>query len=348
MQVKSCPTTDLPPGISGDLVEKEPEEEVEQSCVEEQRSSVDSSITEGELVSLSTWRRHDEADSNFCDIDSPSSCVDCVYVDLTKNPERYTGYSGHASRRVWASIYEENCFSPSKATTKPPAFSSAFGQSQLGEMCLEKRAFYRVVSGLHASITIHLAANYPLDKKDPAAAFLPGSGEAWGPNMELFHQRFDPELTEGQGPYWLKNLYFVYLLELRALAKASDYLSRQTYFTGRQEEDKETVIAVKELLNLISSFKDHFDETSMFTGGLQANVNITCTLMDIELFFLAQELKQEFQGHFRNISRVMDCVGCDKCKLWGKLQVNHCFCAWTCFPRVEFNTFNEFFYPEQF
>jgi len=122
--------------------------------------------------------------------------------------------------------------------------------------------------------------------------------------MELFHQRFDSELTEGQGPYWLKNLYFVYLLELRALAKASDYLSRQTYFTGRQEEDKETVIAVKELLNLISSFKDHFDETSMFTGGLQAD-----------------ELKQEFQGHFRNISRVMDCVGCDKCKLWGKLQV---------------------------
>jgi len=306
-QVKSCPTTDLPPGISGDVmetVEKEHNDESEESCVEERRSSVDSSITEGELVSLSTWRRHDEADSTFCEIDSPSSCIDCVYVDLTKNPERYTGYSGHASRRVWASIYEENCFSPSKATTKPPAFSSAFGQSQLGEMCLEKRVFYRVVSGLHASITIHIAANYPLDKKDPAAAFLPGSGETWGPNMELFHQRFDPEHTEGQGPYWLKNLYFVYLLELRALAKASDYLSRQTYFTGRQEEDQETVIAVKELLSLISTFKDHFDETSMFAGGLQAD-----------------ELKVEFQGHFRNISRVMDCVGCDKCKLWGKLQV---------------------------
>ncbi len=28
-----------------------------------------------------------------------------------------------------------------------------------------------------------------------------------------------------------------------------------------------------------------------------------------------------FQNKFRNISRVMDCVGCDKCKLWGKLQV---------------------------
>ena len=29
----------------------------------------------------------------------------------------------------------------------------------------------------------------------------------------------------------------------------------------------------------------------------------------------------EFQEHFKNITRVMDCVGCDKCKLWGKLQV---------------------------
>ena len=23
---------------------------------------------------------------------------------------------------------------------------------------------------------------------------------------------------------------------------------------------------------------------------------------------------------FKNITRIMDCVGCDKCRLWGKLQ----------------------------
>ena len=33
------------------------------------------------------------------------------------------------------------------------------------------------------------------------------------------------------------------------------------------------------------------------------------------------KLKQEFRHHFRNISRIMDCVGCEKCRLWGKLQV---------------------------
>jgi ERO1-like protein alpha len=32
------------------------------------------------------------------------------------------------------------------------------------------------------------------------------------------------------------------------------------------------------------------------------------------------ELKRQLQATFQNITRVMDCVGCEKCKLWGKLQ----------------------------
>lgn len=32
-------------------------------------------------------------------------------------------------------------------------------------------------------------------------------------------------------------------------------------------------------------------------------------------------LKLQLQAHFQNITAVMDCVGCDKCKLWGKLQL---------------------------
>ncbi|XP_065919245.1 uncharacterized protein [Dysidea avara] len=33
------------------------------------------------------------------------------------------------------------------------------------------------------------------------------------------------------------------------------------------------------------------------------------------------ELKSQFKQRFRNISRIMDCVGCEKCRLWGKVQV---------------------------
>ena len=32
-------------------------------------------------------------------------------------------------------------------------------------------------------------------------------------------------------------------------------------------------------------------------------------------------LKRQLQSHFQNITAAMDCVGCDKCKLWGKLQL---------------------------
>lgn len=31
--------------------------------------------------------------------------------------------------------------------------------------------------------------------------------------------------------------------------------------------------------------------------------------------------QNDFKAHFKNISRIMDCVGCSKCRLWGKLQV---------------------------
>lgn len=31
-------------------------------------------------------------------------------MDLTLNPERYTGYKGRSAHRIWHSIYKENCF----------------------------------------------------------------------------------------------------------------------------------------------------------------------------------------------------------------------------------------------
>ena len=58
-------------------------------------------------------------------------------------------------------------------------------------------------------------------------------------------------------------------------------------------------------LSNFRKFPDHFEEGSLFTGGLDS-----------------KKLKHEFKHHFRNISRIMDCVGCDKCRLWGKLQVS--------------------------
>jgi hypothetical protein len=162
------------------------------------------------------------------------------------------------------------------------------------DTCLEKRAFYRLVSGLHSSINIHLCASY-LHKGN---FNLP---DRWGPNPAEFKRRFDPATTNGQGPQWLKNLYFIYLVELRAITKAADYLEKQVYFTGpTTKNDTETKMAVIDILNIARSFPNHFDETQLFKGNSQ--------------------LKEQFQLKFRNITRIIDCVGCDKCRLWGKVQ----------------------------
>ena len=84
-----------------------------------------------------------------------------------------------------------------------------------------------------------------LDRLAPGAA-------KWGPNPAEFHRRFDPETTWGQGPSRLKNLYFVYLLELRALAKAAPYLARLEYFTGNEEEDRAVRQAISDVLKVIT------------------------------------------------------------------------------------------------
>lgn len=35
---------------------------------------------------------------------------DMHYVNLERNPERYTGYKGDSALKVWKCIYQENCF----------------------------------------------------------------------------------------------------------------------------------------------------------------------------------------------------------------------------------------------
>ena len=71
-----------------------------------------------------------------------------------------------------------------------------FSKDTLGDMCLEKRAFYRAVSGLHSSISIHLCSNYLLSESE-GSPFAPAA-KKFGPNLEEFQSRFDPERTNGQ------------------------------------------------------------------------------------------------------------------------------------------------------
>jgi ERO1-like protein beta len=99
-------------------------------------------------------------DSDFCFLDDTT---EGEYVDLSLNPEQYTGYAGPSAAKVWRSIYEENCFGLSKmnlmtGTSSAPvslpdsmlnAFKDADSETETGASgeCLEKRVYYKIVSG---------------------------------------------------------------------------------------------------------------------------------------------------------------------------------------------------------
>ena len=211
------------------------------------------------------------------------------YINLVANPERYTGYKGEHAHRIWAAVYGQSCF----ASPGGPSLLKA----ELAR-CTEKRVFYRLISGMHASISAHLVGDWLLDE---------ARGE-WGPNMPEFRRRFvdDPEAGER-----VANLYFAYLFVLRAVTKAAPLLADPAqYDTGLPDEDARTRELVRGLLG-----RD---------GGAGVLLREACPLpFDEGRLWRGEEgpaLRRQLQSAFQNITRVMDCVGCEKCKLWGKLQ----------------------------
>uniref|UniRef100_A0A8C8G8V4 Endoplasmic reticulum oxidoreductase 1 beta n=1 Tax=Oncorhynchus tshawytscha TaxID=74940 RepID=A0A8C8G8V4_ONCTS len=294
-QVEPCPESKIPVGIkSGNYNRVSPLSDAFGCCI---TFAPPLSYSNYSKEAFEDWARHDDAQDHFCELDDETS-PDADYVDLLLNPERYTGYKGPSAWRVWNSIYEENCFKPRSVYRPLNPLVPPRGKGCSSSLCLEKRVFYRLISGLHSSINIHLCAEYLLAE---------GWGKSlWGPNVQEFRQRFDPAETKGEGTRRLKNLYFLYLIELRALSKVAPYFDRAfvNLYTGDRQEDQASKELLLQFFNETKAFPMHFDEKSMFAG------------QKIE----AKTLKEEFRLHFKNISRIMDCVGCSKCRLWGKLQ----------------------------
>ncbi|KAF7315463.1 Endoplasmic oxidoreductin-1 [Mycena indigotica] len=232
-------------------------------------------------------------DSDFCFLDDNTGGD---YYDLTLIPERYTGYAGPDTRRIWRSIYEENCFGLSEVSlhsgpnpalvSLPDRMTDAFrNEDGDGGQCLEKRVYYKVISGLHASISTHICQEY-----------LNQTTGEWYPNLQCFINRV------ASHPERLQYIYFNTVLLLRAIARIGPYLQAFDYCsTGGHEDDAETLAKLGNVIS-IAQRAGRFDETVLFRGE---NANV---------------LKEEFKDHFRNVTRIMDCVGCDKCRLWGKIQ----------------------------
>ena len=245
----------------------------------------------------------DECDErDYCVPEDESASAKGDYVSLVDNQERFTGYAG---RNVWDAIYRENCFSKESQISPPAdhAKSSNIFQAAndlrnviqahapstelaVDDECLEKRVFYRIISGMHASISAHICSDY-----------LNQTTGKWGPNLQCYQDRLATH------PERVSNLYFDYAILLRAVAKLRTYLKNYTFCSGEPSQNAATKAKILHLADAAATHPPIFDEHTMFqdpdvSGGL----------------------KEDFRNRFRNVSRLMDCVGCDKCRLWGKVQ----------------------------
>ncbi|KAF5915322.1 hypothetical protein HPG69_012014 [Diceros bicornis minor] len=272
--VRPCQSDEVPDGIKSTSYKySEEANSLTEECERAERlGAVDESLSEETQKAVLQWTKHDDSSDNFCEADDIQS-PDAEYVDLLLNPERYTGYKGPDAWKIWNVIYEENCFKPQ--TIKRPLNPLVSGQentfySWLEGLCVEKRAFYRLISGLHASINVHLSARYLLQD-----TWLE---KKWGHNVTEFQQRFDAILTEGEGPRRLKNLYFLYLIELRALSKVVPFFERPDFqlFTGNKIQDAENKMLLLEILHEIKRTFDCILEIFQESWIVLVVLNVDC------------------------------------------------------------------------
>lgn len=265
----------------------------------------------GEDTEESCVVESDECDDrDYCVPEDESAGSQGDYVSLKENPERFTGYAGAGAENVWKSIYRENCFLKPSSDVNPAASNNPAmqgfqnvlqdntkhhlqrgpdGKAQMAEIepddeCLEKRVFYRVISGMHSSISMHLCWDY-----------LNQTTGEWSPNLDCFINRFNGHKER------LQNIYFNYALLVRAVAKLRNWFPQYTFCSGDWQTNRMTKAKVTNLVKVLPTDTSIFDESVMFQDDMAS-------------------LKEDFRNRFRNVSRVMDCVGCDKCRLWGKVQ----------------------------
>ncbi|KAF8824818.1 hypothetical protein HHX47_DHR7000111 [Lentinula edodes] len=153
------------------------------------------------------------------------------------------------------------------------------------EQCLEEKVYNKVISGLHASISTHICLDY-----------LNQTTGEWGPDVQCYITRV------ASHPERLEYIYFNTVLLLRAISRMTPYLEQYDYFHGTSDTQIDEAKRNLEKVVDIARRVGRFDESQMFTG------------------LAAIALREDFKAHFRNVSRIMDCIECDQCRLWGKVQ----------------------------
>ncbi|CBH13528.1 endoplasmic reticulum oxidoreductin, putative [Trypanosoma brucei gambiense DAL972] len=218
---------------------------------------------------------------------------DATYVDLLQNPEANTGYSGPKAARVWQAVYD-NC-----NIDGLPSNDTAGVENR------EKALLRQLLSGLHTSITMHVAAFFYNDTKGDSPlrslGVLNNPNISFYPNCGMFRRIV-------KNDEFIRNLFVVYQFVLRAVAKtkraflANSSLYNSGFNGAATDGDVRLYSNIGELFSSKLFRVATFDEQKFFESPG------------------AHLLVRQMKRVVHNVTTLMDCVTCEKCRAWGKLE----------------------------
>lgn len=222
-----------------------------------------------------------------------------IVADLLRNPEANTEYVGELANRVWENIYLENCNIDIRDRAGPISdqdFKRFYAaSSSRPKSCEELQTLYRAISGLHASISTHIAVKYvPVN-----------CSSARDPTIRDF-RKFTPSVTELERrvlnhPDRKENLRFLFGLVMRAVE-----------------------LYVRDVGIATASNNTSFSPDTLHKMGLMRDLISVATIsdgFDERVLSLVETEWASLQPAVKRIMEYMDCLSCEKCRLWGKLQI---------------------------
>lgn len=210
------------------------------------------------------------------------------YIDLVQNPEGNTGFSGPQASSVWKAIFDENCLS-----------------LETRESC-RALSYPRILfSGLHTSILLHVATNYYRDINRTSVHLSKGlynnPNISYHPNCNFFLNRVSANQER------LENVYVLLTFIYRAISLTKDaFLGNMSlYNSGDNKQETDDDAKLKKYLTSLYNlplFKTQLFDEDNFLDGVSKKDHATMQLT------------------MQNITTLMDCVACEKCRVWSKLE----------------------------
>ena len=158
-------------------------------------------------------------------------------------------------------------------------------------LCVEDKIFSKIFTGWLVNTNFQIGCNFRNRKTNESYVNV-----SYVTNKFLYHKDK------------IDYLFFLYSLMLKAANKAGPFLLQYDYSSGNRTEDEKTLKLIKDLFRYELKNMDIIEEA----------------FQDIYIFFenfISSNHLPELIMRFRNISSIIDCVTCSKCRMHAKLEV---------------------------